>query len=140
MAENKSRFTKASVSDYLALRANGQQRADCKELMALFKKITRQSPRMWGPSIVGYGSHQYTSNSGRGGEVPLACFAIRGRDLVIYLMGEGSRQKALLSKVGKHRMGKSCFYFRQMADLDKSVLEQLVVNSIAQFKRRHTSE
>ena len=137
MAENKTKPTDASVDDYIAARANAQQEADCRELMALFKKITRQKPRMWGPSIVGYDNYKYTNSSGRPAEVPLACFAIRGRDLVVYLFAEGQKQRALLSKLGKHKMGKSCMYFRQLADLDKSVLEKLVVGSIAEFKSRH---
>jgi hypothetical protein len=132
MAENKTKPTDASVEDYIASRAYAQQRDDCRELMALFKKITRQPPKMWGPSIVGYGSYRYTYESGRSGEAPLAGFAIRGRELVVYLSCEGEEQSALLSKLGKHKMGKSCLYFKQLADLDKSVLEELVVGSMAE--------
>jgi hypothetical protein len=106
--------------------------------MALLAKVTRQRPRMWGPSIVGYGSFTYTYESGRTGEVPLAGFAIRGRELVLYVLAEGEKQKSLLSKVGKHKMGKSCLYFKRLADLDKSVLEKLVVGSISEAKRRWT--
>jgi hypothetical protein len=137
MAENKTKFTDGSVEDYIASRANAQQRAECRELMVLFKKVTRHSPKMWGPSIVGYGSYRYTYESGRTGEAPLTGFAIRGRELVVYVVAEGKEQRSLLSKLGKHRMGKVCLYFKQLADLDKSVLEKLVVNSIAEGKRRH---
>jgi hypothetical protein len=137
MAENKTKPTDASVDAYIASRANPQQHADCREMMALFKKITRHTPRMWGPGIVGYGSMPYTYESGRTGEVPLACFAIRGRDLVVYLSAEGPKQKFLLSKLGKHKMGVSCLYFKQLADLDTSVLEKLVVGSIAEFRQRY---
>ena len=137
MAENKTKPTGASVKDYLASRASDQQRADCQELMALLEKVTQQSPKMWGPSIVGYGSYRYTYETGRTGEAPLAGFAIRGRELVVYLMAEGSQQKALLSKLGKHRVGKSCLYFRQLADLDTAVLEQLVAGSVADMMRRY---
>lgn len=138
MAQLKSSFNDASVEKYIAARANPQQEADCRALMTLFSKITRQkTPRMWGPSIVGFGSYTYTNSSKRKTEVPLACFAIRGRDLVVYLYAEGEKQKALLSKVGKYKMGKSCFYFRQLADLDTSVLEKLVIGSIAEFKALH---
>ena len=137
MAENKTKPTGASVADYIASRANAQQAADCRELMALFKKITGHSPRMWGPSIVGHGSYRYTYESGRTGEMPLASFAIRGRDLVVYLLPVGSKQRSLLSRLGKHTMGKSCLYFRQLADLDRSTLEKLVVDSIAYVRRRY---
>jgi hypothetical protein len=137
MAANKTKPTKASVEDYVASRANAQQRSDCRELMKLLKTVTRQRPRMWGPSIVGYGSYRYTYESGHTGEAPLAGFAIRGRDLVVYLLAEGDIQKSLLSRLGKHRMGKVCLYFRHLADLDQSVLRQLVTNSIAEVRRRH---
>jgi hypothetical protein len=137
MAENKTKPNAASVEDYIASRANEQQRADCRDLMMMFKKVTRSSPKMWGPSIVGYGSYKYTYDSGRTGEMPLAAFAIRGRELVVYLEVGGEKQKSLLSKVGKHKMTKCCFYFKQLADLDKSVLEKLVVGSIAEAKQRY---
>jgi hypothetical protein len=136
MADNKTKPTDASVEDYIASRANAQQCADCKELMALFRRVTRHSPRMWGPSIVGYGSYRYTYESGRAGEAPLAAFAIRGRELVVYLMADGEEQRSLLSRLGKHKMGKSCLYFRQLADLDRSTLEKLVVGSIAEARQR----
>lgn len=72
MAENKTKPTNASVDDYIATRASEHQHADCRQLMALLKKVTRQSPKMWGPSIVGYGSYRYIYGSGRAGEAPLA--------------------------------------------------------------------
>lgn len=137
MAENKTKPTGVSVDDYIASRANAQQHADCRELMALLKRVTRQTPRMWGPSIVGYGSYRYTYESGRTGEAPLTGFAIRGRELVVYLMAEGQEQKSLLSKLGKHKMGKSCLYFKQLADLDKSILEKLVARSVADLRQRY---
>ena len=137
MAENKTKPTDASVEDYIASRANAQQRTDCWELMVLFKKVTRHSPRMWGPSMVGYGSYRYTYESGRTGEAFLAGFAIRGRELVVYVAAEGEQQRSLLSKLGKHKMGKTCLYFKQLADLDRLALEQLVIGSIAEVRRRH---
>ena len=137
MAENKTKPTAASVEDYIASRANAQQCTDCRELMVLFKKVTRHSPRMWGPSLVGYGSYRYTYESGRTGEAPLAGFAIRGRELVVYLLTEGEKQRSLLSKLGRHRVGKVCLYFKQLADLDRSTLEKLVVGSVADVRRRY---
>ena len=92
---------------------------------------------MWGPSIVGYGSYRYTYESGRTGEAPLAGFAIRGRELLVYLLAEGEEQRSLLSKLGKYKMGKTCLYFKQLADLDRLTLEKLVVGSIAELKRRY---
>ncbi len=137
MAENKTKPTAASVADYIASRASEQQRADCRDLMAMLKRVTGQPARMWGPSIVGYGSYRYTYASGRSGEAPLAGFAIRGRQLVVYLDVEGAKQKSLLRKVGQHTMGKCCLYFKRLADLDAAVLEQLVVGSIAETRKAH---
>ena len=137
MAKNKTAPTDASVEAYIASRASAQQSTDCRELMALFKKVTRHSPKMWGPSIVGYGSYRYTYESGRTGEAPLAGFAIRGRELVVYLAPDGKEQRSLLSRLGKHKMTKSCLYFKQLADLDKATLEKLVVSSVADIRRRY---
>ena len=137
MAENKTKPTDASVEDYIASRANAQQRTDCRELMVLLKKVTRHSPRMWGPSIVGFGSYRYTPERGRTGEAPLAGFAIRGRELVVYVLADGEKQRSLLSKLGKHKMGKVCLYFKQLADLDRPTLEKLVAGSVAEVRRRH---
>jgi len=105
--------------------------------MAMFARVTKQQPKMWGPSIVGYGSCRYTYDSGRTGEMCLTGFAIRGRELVVYLSAEGAAQQALLSRLGRHRMGKSCLYFRQLADLDQAVLAQLVAASVAELGRRY---
>lgn len=137
MADPKTRPTGASVEDYLASRADAQQRRDCRTLMAILRRVTRQPAKMWGPSIVGYGRYRYTYGSGRTGEAPLVGFAIRGRDLVVYLLVDDQRQQALLSRLGRHKMGKVCLYFRQLADLDLAVLEQLVAGSVAEVQRRH---
>ena len=137
MAENKTRPTDASVEDYIASRGNAQQRADCRELMVLFERVTGDSPKMWGPSIVGYGSYRYTYESGRTGEAPVAGFAIRGRELVVYLVPHTEEQKSLRATLGKHRMGHSCLYFKRLDDLDRSTLERLVVVSVAEVKRRY---
>ena len=137
MAELKTKATDASVEEYIASRASGEQAADCKTLMAILKKVTKHQPKMWGPSIVGYGSYRYTYESGRTGEMCLVGFAIRGRDLVVYLAADGPEQQALLSKLGKYKMGKACLYFKRLAEVDKKVLEQLVAGSIAELKSRY---
>jgi hypothetical protein len=137
MGENKTKPTDASVDDYIASRASEQQEADCRTVMALLAQITREPPTMWGPSIVGYGRYRYTYESGRTGEAPVAGFAIRGREIVVYIAAEGAEQRSLLSRLGKHRMGKSCLYFKRLVDLDYAVLEQLVTNSVAKVKRRY---
>ena len=137
MAELKTKATDASVADYIASRASESQKGDCTSLMKMFHDITGESPKMWGPSIVGYGSYHYKYESGRTGEACLTGFAIRGRELVVYLSCEDKSADILLAKLGKHRMTKSCLYFKSLADLDKRVLEQLVLDSIEQVRNRY---
>jgi hypothetical protein len=137
MAENKTKPTGASVEDYLASRANAQQMADCQELMALLHRVTGEDPAMWGPSIVGYGTYRYTYASGRSGEMPLVGFAIRGRELVLYVSAESEAQQVLLAKLGPHKMGTSCLYVKRLADLDAGALEAIVANSVAEVRRRY---
>lgn len=137
MAGNKTTPTQVSVAGYIAAKANEQQRSDCDALIALLGSVTGQPPTMWGPSIVGFGSYRYTYESGRTGEAPLAGFAIRGRELVVYLDCEEGADQDLLAKLGKHRIGKSCLYFKQLSDLDQGVLEQLVHRSVAATQKRH---
>ena len=105
--------------------------------MAICKRVTKQQPRMWGPSIVGYGSYSYEYESGHSGEACLVGFAVRGRELVVYILAENPSQRELLARLGKHKMGKSCLYFKRLADLDVEVLESLIAGSVADVKRRH---
>jgi hypothetical protein len=137
MAEAKTKPTNASVDEYLAARASPEQLVDCRTLMALLKRVTKQQPTMWGPSIVGYGRYSYRYESGRTGEAPVAGFAVRGRELVLYLVPHTPEQAALLAKLGKHKMGKSCLYFKRLAEVDTKVLETLLVQSVAEVRRRY---
>ena len=137
MAEPKTKPTVASVDEYLASRATPEQLVDCKAIMAICKRVTKQRPKMWGPSIVGYGSYAYRYESGHTGQTCLAGFAIRGKELVVYLVPNGTGQAALLAKLGKHKMGKGCLYFKRLADLDVRVLEALIAKSVAEIERRY---
>ena len=137
MTATKTKRTGASVKAYLASRASPEQLADCKVIMAICKRVTKESPKMWGPSIVGYGSFTYTYESGHSGEICIAGFAVRGRDLVVYLMVEEPKHVALFAKLGKHKMGKSCLYMRRLADVDLKVLEALIAASVAEVRRRY---
>ncbi len=137
MAELKTKATDASIDEYIASRANEEQKADCKSLMAMLKRVTKEKPQMWGPSIVGYGVYRYTYESGRTGEMCRTGFAIRGKELVVYLVGADGGQEELLQQLGKHKMGKSCLYIKRLADVDMKVLEQLVVGSLTQLKARY---
>ena len=137
MTETKTKPTGASVDAYLASRASPEQLADCQALMAICQRVTRQPPRMWGPSIVGYGSYTYRYESGHSGDACLTGFAVRGRELVVYLVAENPGQVELLARLGRHRMGKACLYFKRLADLDVGVLEALIARSVAELRRRY---
>ena len=137
MAETKTKPTRASVDAYLASRASPEQLKDCKALMAMCRRVTKQRPKMWGPSIVGYGSYAYRYGSGHSGDAFLAGFAVRGRELVVYMLAESPGQVDLLARLGKHRMTKSCLYLKRLADVDVKVLEALIAGSVADVKRRY---
>ena len=137
MAETKTKPTAVSVDAYLASRASAEQLTDCQALMAICKRVTKQSPKMWGPSIVGYGSYTYRYDSGHSGDACLVGFAVRGKELVVYLLAEDDQQVARLAKLGKHKMGKACLYIRKLSDVDTQVLERLISGSVAEVKRRY---
>lgn len=92
---------------------------------------------MWGPSIVGFGSYHYKYASGHEGDSALAAFAVRGRELVVYIMTGFDGRDDLLARLGKHKTGKVCVYIRRLADIDLQVLETLITRSIADTKRRY---
>jgi hypothetical protein len=137
MAENKTKPTRASVTGYLAAIENDGRREDCEALAKLMTKVTKQKPVMWGPSIVGFGSYHYKYESGREGDMCIAAFSSRKGDMVVYLMPDFAGRADLLKKLGKHKTGKSCLYIRKLEDIDTKVLEKMVVNSIAECKRRY---
>ena len=137
MAAIKTKPTGASVDAYLASRASPEQLADCKAIIALCKRVTKHPPKMWGPSIVGFGTYSYTYESGHSGEMALVGLAVRGRDLVLYIAADTREQLGRLAKLGKHKMGKSCLYIKRLADVDSKVLEALIAASVAEVKRRY---
>lgn len=137
MVANKTRPTDASVEGHLASRATPAQMSDCTTIMDICHRVTKQEPYMWGPSIVGYGSYTYSYDSGRSGEAPLAGFAVRGREIVVYLGVDDPGQAELLARLGRHRMGKSCLYIKRLSEIDVGVLEELISLSVAETRRRH---
>ena len=137
MAQNKTKPTGEAVQAHLKAVASPEQLADCQAIWALLKGVTGEEPKMWGPSIVGFGSYHYRYDSGREGDSCLTGFAVRSKDLVVYLVASGPEQEALRARLGKHRMGKSCLYFKRLADLDAQVLEQLVRDSVGEIRRRY---
>jgi hypothetical protein len=138
MAENKTKPTAASVTDYFAAIDDDARRKDCEALSRLMTKASKQKPTMWGTAIVGFGRHHYKYESGREGEMCLIGFASRKGDISIYGLGDFPAKEKLLAKLGKHTMGKGCLYVRRLDDVDTKVLEQLLVGSIAERKRRES--
>ena len=137
MAENKTKATEASVDDHVAAIGDEARRRDCETIMALMGSITNAPPRMWGPSIIGFGSYHYVYESGREGDACVVGLAVRKDDLVVYLTAAGPEQAALLEQLGRHKMGKACLYIRKLADIDLYVLDQLIRDSIAELQSRY---
>jgi hypothetical protein len=133
----KTKPTRVSAESHLAAIANEEQRNDAKTLVALMRRVTKQEPRMWGPSLVGFGSYHYQYASGHEGDSALAAFAVRGRELVVYIETGFEGRDVLLAKLGKHTTGKVCVYIRRLANVDLKVLETLVARSVAETKRRY---
>ena len=130
MADNKTRPTGASVTEFIAAISDPGMRADAKKVAAMMRRATGKRARMWGPSIVGYGSYHYRYASGRAGEFMITGFSPRKRALTIYVMPGFSRFDTLMSKLGSYKTGKSCLYIRRLADVDETVLEQIIEQSV----------
>ena len=137
MADNKTKPTKLSVPAFIDALTDETRRADAKALVKLMQSATGQKPKMWGPSIIGFGSYHYTYDSGREGDMPLAGFSPRKAATVVYGMTGFSESEALLAKLGRHTTGGGCLYLKKLADVDQTVLETLVLKSIAAKRARH---
>ncbi|MET0975157.1 MAG: DUF1801 domain-containing protein [Leifsonia sp.] len=127
---NKTHATSASVGAFIAEQTSEAVRDDCHALIGLMQEITGEEPRMWGPTMIGFGSYHYRYASGREGDAPLAAFSPRKPELVIYAMPE-ALEPELMAKLGKHRHSKSCVYVKHLDDIDLGVLRMLVERSIA---------
>lgn len=134
MAENKTKATDASVADYLAAIGDDGRRQDCEALAALMSRVTQEPAKMWGPAIVGFGSYHYRYESGREGDICVVGFSARKGDISVYGLDCSATNGALVEKLGKHKLGKSCLYVRRLADIDLKVLEQLVLAAVAARK------
>jgi hypothetical protein len=137
MSENKTKQTQASVAKYFAGIQDDARRRDCEALARLMTKVTKEKPRMWGTSIVGFGIHHYKYESGREGEIWLVGFSSRKSDINVYGVSSSPDHAALLSQLGKHKTGKGCLYIRKMSDVDQRVLERLIAGSVAERRRRN---
>jgi len=138
MSVPKTKPTQVSAESHIAALANEEQRNDAKTLLALMRKVTKQEPRMWGPSIVGFGSYHYKYASGHEGDSAPTGFAARGRELVVYIAPNFEDRDVLLARLGEHKTGKVCVYIRRLANVDLKVLEKLVARSVANTKSRYS--
>jgi len=133
MAENKTKATKVSVAAFIDALTDKDKRKDAKALVKLMQGAAGEKPKMWGPSIVGFGSYHYTYDSGREGDMPVVGFSPRKAATVLYGLSEA---EALLPKLGKHTRGKGCVYIKKLADVDQKVLQTMVVKSVAARRAR----
>ncbi len=129
-SENKTKETSASVSNYIKTHGNEKRQSQCNVLVDIMKKETGFDPKMWGPSIVGFGSVHYKYESGREGEMPKIAFSSRKQALTIYL-GSFPEKEELLKKLGKYTSGKGCLYLKNLDDIDMKVLVVLIQKSIS---------
>lgn len=131
MPENKTKATTMSVPAYIDSLDDVTRQSDAKELAQLMQRASGEKPKLWGPSIIGFGSYHYRYDSGREGDMPLVSFSPRKSALVLYSLLCNNEATTLLSKLGKHTTGKGCLYIKKLADVDKKVLEVLIGNAVA---------
>ena len=130
MAENKTQAHGGDVTAFIEAVADEKQRADAHAITAMMTRLSDEPPKMWGPSIIGFGSYHYKYDSGREGDSLRIGFSPRKGQTVLYLPGSISGQTNLLARLGKHKQGKGCLYIKRLADVDASVLEALVRASV----------
>ena len=135
MSKNKTVPTGVGVAEYLSQVEPERRRVDALRLDQIFREVSGFAPRMRGPSIVGYGRYHYTYASGREGDAPATGFAPRKANLVIYIMPGYTDFSAILARLGKHKIGKSCLYINKLDDIDLGVLKELITAGIEDLGR-----
>jgi hypothetical protein len=135
MAELKTKKTEASVDAFLNTIKDEDIRRDCFEIVKIMKQVTRSDPKMWGSSIIGFGSRRLKYASGRELDWMLTGFSPRKGNITLYIMGGFEKQAALLKKLGKHSTGKGCLYIKKLRDVDTKVLKELVSASVQTMKK-----
>jgi len=133
--KNKTAPTAVDPRDFIGRVDDERKRKDSEELITIMQKVTGEPPRMWGPSIVGFGVNKYKYASGREGEICLAGFSPRKPSLVLYL-GEVLEDTELMGRLGKHKTGKGCLYIKTLDDVDRKVLKELVTKAVAMTRKR----
>jgi hypothetical protein len=130
MAELKTKKTKASVSAFLDKITDEQRRKDCQTVLNLMKQATGEEPKMWGSSIVGFGTYHYRYASGREGDWPIIAFSPRKTDLTLYIVPGFQKFESLMAKLGKYKTGVSCLYIKKLDDVEIPVLKKLIAKSV----------
>jgi hypothetical protein len=130
MAEPKTRQTDASVDSFIERIDDEQKRDDCYTIIKMMKKATRSEPKMWGPSIIGFGKASLVYATGRELDWPKLAFSPRKQALTLYLTPESLNDSTLLKKLGKHKTSKGCLYIKSLGDVDVKVLQQLIDKSV----------
>ena len=137
----KTKPTAVSVREFVAKVENPVRRKDAETALAMYKAITGAEPKMWGPSIIGYGSYHYKYDSGREGDMCAAGFSPRGSAMVFYVMGGGvTETDPLFQRLGKYKYGKSCLYVNKLSDVDVGVLGQIIAKSWAYMKKTYPTK
>lgn len=140
MAEPKTKQTTASVEDFINAVKDEQTRDDCWAVVKLMQDITKAEPKMWGPSIVGFGLYTYKYASGRTGDWPLAAFSPRKQNLTLYVMPGFDGYDELMDKLGTFTCGKSCIYIKRLSDLHLPTLKKLITASVKHTRKTHPPE
>ncbi len=138
MAKNKTTETRDSVAGFLSAIKDEKRRKDFSSLIALITEHTGFETKMWGTSIVGFGSYHYKYESGREGDAPLAGMASRANAITLYIGSEFDKKEELLAKLGKHKIGGGCIHIQKLEDVDKSILIKMVKNSIKQRQKQRS--
>lgn len=129
-AEIKTKPTAVDVKAFIDAVADEKQRADAHKLVQMMTRLTGHPPKMWGPSIIGFGQYHYKYDSGREGDMARIGFSPRKGQTVLYITDGFAGHAELMAKLGKYKTGKSCLYIKRLSDVDEAVLEQLCVASL----------
>ena len=134
--ELKTKVNDASVVDFLSGVADEQKQKDSFEILKIMKQITKEEPKMWGSSIVGFGSYHYKGASGREGDWMQIGFSPRKQNITLYIIPGFERYPELMKKLGKYSTGKSCLYVKRLSDVDMDVLKELITESLKVMKNQ----
>jgi len=134
MAETKTKPTNESVESFLNKISDEERRKDCFQVAKIMEEITGEKPKLWGPSIVGFGSYHYKYDSGREGDWLVTGFSPRKKDLTLYMMMGFEKHPELMEKLGKHSAAKSCLYIKRLSDVHVPTLKKLIKSSVKDLK------